>query len=307
MRVGTIGIKGQKGARLHCSLRSGEGKLIRRIAIFVCLMGMMSFPVVGYAKDQCRELGTNVEWTNGLQEVILMMQANDMGGAKKKAKALSEICPTAPALNYLQGKIADAMNDKKEALYFYQKASENTYTFAVAPDTAKKIWYSRYESEYPERTEAAVSERNAEIESLNEVINVQKAEYLKQSDEKQKLVSDFMWAGAGIGLAGIAIAGGGIGMLFATRNDKYDKVKLFDIDEELVNSDNEKIDNSIYSYQYKPIYLAGWAMVGAGAVLAVSGAILAGIYGYQFTHPVDGADSISWHISPSDISLKIAF
>ena len=55
------------------------------------------------------------------------MQNNDMQSAKLQAKALAEICPNAPTLNYLQGKISEALDEKTDALYFYQKASENTY------------------------------------------------------------------------------------------------------------------------------------------------------------------------------------
>ncbi|MBQ9396428.1 MAG: hypothetical protein IJU23_13070 [Proteobacteria bacterium] len=285
-------------------LHAGYGR--RQLIFLLGMLAMMLIPVSGYAKGPCDELGNNIEWTGGLQEIIMMMQANDMEGAKKKAKALSEICATAPLLNYLQGKIAESTNEKKEALYFYQKASENTYTFAVAPDTAKKIWYARYESEYPDRTESAVTEREAQISSLNDQIAAQKANYVRQNDEKQKLVSDVMWAGAGIGLAGLAIAGGGIGMLFATRNDKYDKIRLNEIDGTVLDGNESDIENKVKNYKYKPIYLAGWAMVGAGAVLTITGTILTGIYGYQFTHPLDDG-SVSWHISPLDISLQIAF
>ncbi len=294
MQQGRIEMKKQMRVKNLSYLHAGYGR--RQLIFLLGMLAMMLIPVSGYAKGPCDELGNNIEWTGGLQEIIMMMQANDMEGAKKKAKALSEICATAPLLNYLQGKIAESTNEKKEALYFYQKASENTYTFAVAPDTAKKIWYARYESEYPDRTESAVAEREAQISSLH-------GEYAKLDDEKQDLISDVMWAGAGIGLAGIAIAGGGIGMLFASRNDKYERVNLEDIN---LKTGKPNIDDSIHSYKYKPVYLAGWAMVGAGAVLAISGAVLTGVYGYQYTHPLKD-ESISWQISPLDISLQIAF
>ena len=298
---------------------ASEASTSRRLIILLSLVTFFIIPAAGYAQDNCTDLSNNIEWTSGLQEIIMTMQAGDMPKAQQQAKALADICMNAPLLNYLQGKIAEELDQKKEALFYYQKASENTYTFAIAPDTAKKIWYARYESEFPEHTEAVVaasktriaeleaelSSEKAETQKLNEQLNSQRGTLISDFKEREhETFLKFMWAGAGIGIAGVAIAGGGVGMLFGSKHDKYAKVNFSDIGG--ADKTSENIDDAVHSYKYNSLYLASWAMIGAGAALAISGAVLTGIYGYKYTHPSED-ESFAFQISPCDISFKFTF
>ena len=299
-------------SRINTRTPHHESSKQRYLIAILGLLALLMLPTASQAQDNCANLSNNLEWTSGLQEIIMTMQAGDMQKAQLQAKALANICMNAPLLNYLQGKIAEELNEKSDALYYYQKASENTYTFAIAPDTAKKIWYARYENEYPEHTEEAIAASKARIAALEaelateksetERINNQRLALMPYKEEVLETNKKLMWAGAGIGIAGLAIVGGGIGLLFATKDEKYTTVSLTTLDIEK----NEDIDKSVHAYKYKPEYLASWAMIGAGAALAIGGVILTGIYGFKYTHPI-GDESLSLHISPADVSLLIAF
>ena len=287
----------------------------RRLVLLLGLASFLIIPTASYAQDSCADLSNNIEWTSGLEKIIITMQSGDMQQAKQQAKALADICMNAPLLNYLQGKIAEALNEKSDALFYYQKASENNYTFAIAPDVAKKIWYARYENEFPEHTEDVIVASKARIAALEAEIADEKAEIARMNAQRDVLISNFkdrehesikkmMWAGAGIGIAGVAIAGGGIGMLFGTKHEKYEKVDILIIKSDSLSENND--NQAIQSYTYNPLYITSWALLGAGAALAFTGAILTGIYGYQYTHPRTD-ESFSLQISPCDISLKITF
>lgn len=232
-----------------------------------------------------------------MQQLIETMQANDMQKAKIQSKKLADICPNAPALNYLQGKIAEALGEKQDALYYYQKASENTYTFAVDPDNAKKIWYARYENEHPERTAAAVNSSHESINDLEAEITKLKdinSKYEEAVENNAQTAKKLMWTGVGIGIGGLALAGAGVGMAISQDN-KY-SVKTIEH-----NSD-------VQAYTFSTLYTASWAIIGAGAVLTVTGAVLAGIFGKKYaSSSKDEANDYSFSITPFSTSFTYRF
>ena len=147
--------KVQHGIRLCCLLIS-----------LLLTARFLLIPMPAIAQDRCEHLNEDSEWTEGLKKLIATMQNNEMKTAKGQAKALSEICSESPALNYLQGKIEESLGNSSRAHYYYQKSSENTYRFAVEPNTAKMIWYARYENEHPDRTDVTLAATKVEIEKL---------------------------------------------------------------------------------------------------------------------------------------------
>lgn len=282
-------------------LRIDVRKFVRRCiclahiaAAGVCI-AVLSGAGVCYAQDGCQSLNENPEWMGGLQDVISEIQANDYQAALKKSKRLSEICPNAPTLNYMQGKIYENLNDKSNALYYYQKASENTYNFAVDPDTAKKIWYARYEFEHPERTQGEVSRKDERIGALEAESQQNLSNFEAYKEEQYASVRKTMWAGAGVGIGGLALAGAGLGILFSQENNITIDYKT-----------NDDIKEEMKNVKYTGPYIASWGLIGAGAALAVAGAVLTGIYGYKYTH-FDKNVSYSFGVSPVKASFVIQF
>ncbi|MBR4985594.1 MAG: hypothetical protein IKY83_07640 [Proteobacteria bacterium] len=250
------------------------------------------FPVMAHAADGCDSLSDNAQWQKGIQTLVEMMKADQMQDAKRQAKALSEICSNSPTLNYLQGKISEALDEKSDALYYYQKASENTYTFAVDPDTAKKIWYARYENEHPERTKGAVASTSERMSSL-EAENAQLRALAPYKDKHLDNVKALMWTGVGLGAGGLVLAGVGAGII--ATNEPC----------EIVAHDDGR---NPYTFKDKPVYSVGWALVGVGAGLTVTGAILAGIYGFKYTHfEINDESEVSLMLSPTSVSLGLTF
>ena len=252
--------------------------------IFVLVTALMLIVAVpAQAQDTCDTIGENPEWSEGMSKLITSMQEGDLQAAKSHAKVLSEICPNAPAFNYLQGKLAESLGETKEALYYYQKSSENTYTFAVAPDTAKKIWYARYENEYPDRTAKALSLKNARLDALE-------AQTAQQQADTQKTYNTLMWTGAGVGIGGLALTIAGITLVAFNTSVHIDKTED---DQTLIHE--------------KPYHSLGWTFVGSGVVMMLTGSALAGVFGYKLHHTDAQRDAITFHISPMNFSIGMMF
>lgn len=265
--------------------------IINHLALFLNLawlgiaLGLFLFPFNASAQNKCGTLDNNTEWISGMQQLIETIKTEDMPKAKLQAKALADICADAPTLNYLQGKIAEALGEKQDALYYYQKASENTYTFAIDPDNAKKIWYARYENEHPERTASALAS-NSESMSALEAKNARLEEINAQHLESYKKL---LWAGVGIGAGGLVLAGTGAALVAMSHSSKFEKPD----------------DDLPYKVSDDPMHATGWVFTGLGSGLLLTGAILAGIYGHKYKQPLD--DNFTFNISPNRISFSMKF
>lgn len=270
---------------------SHHSAIIKCILLAVLLFAL---PTAASAQDKCATIGSDPEWAAGLKQIVDTMQAEDWQTAKQQAKSLSLICPHAPVLNYLRGKIAEQLGEKQDALYFFQNASESTYTFAVDPETAKKIWYARYENEHPERTASAIELKNettnaleAEIASLKETNANLEYERLDINVQNAKTL---MWTGVGIGAGGLALTGTGIALIFISQSSKI-----------------KRDPNKGYEVSNNPVYATGWGLAGLGAGLLVTGAVLTGIYGYKYQKFKAQHNDISFGISPTSIRFSMTF
>ena len=98
--------------------------------------------------------------------------------------------------------------------------------------------------------------------------------------------------GAGTGIGGLAILGVGIGLL-ASEGDDSCNISI------IMDENSPQISHGVHG-----MYIAGWTLVGVGAALTVAGAVVAGVYGYRYTH---NDTTVSFGITPVSASLEIAF
>ncbi|MBO4351298.1 MAG: hypothetical protein J6A01_10180 [Proteobacteria bacterium] len=250
--------------------------------LLICLL----ISHAAFAQDACKDLNSNEAWNDGMKHLSSQIQNGQYDEARQTSKRLSEICNQSPVLNYMQGKIAEEQGNRQDALLYYQKASEYTYLLAVAPDMAKKIWYARYENENPERTAKSIREKDEKVQMQLDA----------SSDRIQGLehkLYQVLWTGAGIGIGGLAMLGTGVGLLMYNGNEAS-KTKKNLTDQGYI----------IDSYRNDSLYTVSWGLIGAGAALTIAGAIVTGIYGYQYTH-LD--NSYAFVISPLGTSFNIEF
>lgn len=255
-----------------------------RFFLTVCLSLFVSLSLSGTAaaKDICDNLADSPEWTDNLTEFFNAIQTDDLTRAKSLSQQLADICPNSPTLNYAQGKMYEKLHDKANALYYYQKASENTYTYAVNPQTAQKIWYARYEFEHPERTADALNTLQAQSEQHLDAFSAYKEEHFKE-------ISRLLWTGTGVAAGGLALISAGAALV------AINPISI------------TKGDNAPDEYHEKPTYAIGWAAIGVGAGLLISGTVLAGIYGYKYTHFETENVDISFSLTPTSLSFGLSF
>lgn len=239
-----------------------------------------------------------------MENIIDDFEAGNYYSAQETAKILAEtICADSPQLLYVQGKIFEETNDINKARFYFQKASEMTYKFAVKPDMAQKIWTARYESEHPDRTEKAVSEKTDRIQSLEKEVSLLKVENtnlanragsdFSELDYQEKSARNWMWAGIGTGIGGILILT--TGAILVGTNIKSPA----EFDKNFINPFASK-------YKIHDAYTAGWALTGTGIALTVVGATLAGYFGYQYKH-IKKNEDITLHFTPTSAMFSMHF
>lgn len=248
--------------------------------------------------NACMDLTTNDKWNDGLIRLSDRIQKGEFEEAKAEADELAKMCARSPSLNYMQGRIAEGLNDPDTAKLYFEKASYNSLEFATASNLTKKIWYARYEAEHPEISEKSIQAFHAQIDTLT----TQNSEKQAQIDYQEQRFEDTarvatecndhsnaigLWTGIGFGIAGLALAGTGAGLVAA--ND----------------AESEKTDSSgIKYYKTNTTYQAGMALLGSGIALTVAGAVAAGVFGYKITH---APDFFEVAIAPTSVSISMQF
>lgn len=266
------------------------------ISVCAVVLGMLLLPVMGVAGG-CDGIGNNPEWSAGLEQIIALNKNGEYDKSVETAKNMFEICADSPILLYYTGIALQGKGDAERATIYFQKASENLSKMAVEPGMSRKIWYQRYESEHPERTEQSVSElaakNNAMTEEITKLQHQLSETSLKQDtsflDVENRVVRNYraiMWTGTGVGIAGLLVAVGGFLMVNYV--------------------DNTEDHGS--SYRVRVPYQIGWALAGGGLGLTLAGAITAGIAGYHYTHFSLSKDvELSFDVSPVSAGLQLNF
>ena len=288
-------------------------KIKHLVASLGMALGML--PAISFAQN-CDGLDQNSSWQAGMANLISQLDKEDYDAAIESAKPLFAICPSMPSLNYYTA-MAMKHKDPQRALLYLQEAAKRTSQFTTTTAMSRKIWYELFEAEHPERTEAAVAHLTQSIISLNAEIEGQKQIIAKKDEhindlEKQVIQADntannvvnanntevkqnyyrTMWTGAGLGIGGLLITGGGLAMALLVENSK-----------------DSKKEGEGNVYHVNPPYIIGWSLVGAGAALTIAGSIITGIAGYQYTH-IDVHDTdltLSFNVSPMSATLGLTF
>ena len=273
-------------------------KRILSLAITSCLFATASlyFTTAAYADDGCNSLVNNDQWNTAISDITNLIESKQYEEALARAREVYPICPKSPVLNYLVAHCLKESGDKVKALQLYQVASDSTFELATPPVMAQKIWYARYELEYPERTAENVKslqESNAALESKNRELELTLAATKAADTSASDAIG--MWTGAGLGIAGIAL-GAAFGYLAFVRNDHQEVILL-----EVNNSQN--LEGKAEFNTEVALY---WGLFGAGIALAATGAVLTGIFGYRYTHPKTNTD-IAFSITPTSASLSLNF
>ncbi len=109
-----------------------------------------------------------------------------------------------------------------------------------------------------------------------------------KEDEAKRHNKNLMWTGIGLGIGGLALTGTGLALaMTAKTEDAYDVIE------------NKKI-------KPKASYTVEWSLIGVGAALTVTGAVLTGIFGYRYTHAKEN-ETYSMIIGPNSASFVMNF
>ena len=249
--------------------------------------------------DPCYTLQTNERWRQLFADFSTAYQEKKFDTALELTEQLKTICEASPILNYSIGMTHREMGNNKEALRHYKQAIENTKKFGVSEELLTKFWFARYEMENAEvickqvdldacnakstQLESDLNKANTKIQNLNDAI---------QNDVHRR-DAIVMWTGAGIGIAGLAAVGAGAALLATA--DKSVTI-------EPPQQDEQKVKGKIHTGE-----ITGYAVLGAGIGLTVAGAVMAGIGGYNYTHPITEDVTASWNITPSNIEFGLKF
>ena len=251
--------------------------------------------------DTCNSLDQNPAWTEGFQELSKQFKSEDFKSALKSAYNLEAICDQSPILNYTIARIHKNLNDDEKYLYYLQKATQNTEKFGVDKNMLDRMWSEKYIAAHPEADPEVIKARDTEINSLKQELAKthlaleeanSKVVQIQNRDDSIRTYRTWLWAGVGIGTAGLAMTITGTVLYLNIGKDDIDKD---DIGKRMIQ--NKDISAP---------YAAGIGLLGAGIGLTIVGSIVAGVFGYKYSH--SELDSpISLTLSPTQSSIVWRF
>lgn len=189
------------------------------------------------------------------------------------------------------------MGDIDNAKHYIEIATDNLLAFSASPQTARAIWYTRYDLEngdqFIEKDTFDDAMRNLTTENFELKENLTEA-----YADAQKPYAAIMWTGTGIGIAGIGSLIAGTVLAVQNNDFELDKPKW----EGQVTRTKVPLKNS---YEIK----TGYALIGVGVAATVAGAVMAGIAGYQYKRAIDAErdSTISVTVSPQSVQLGVSF
>ncbi len=279
---------------------------------FEQLLGLLGLWALGMllpicaAAQECPNLDSNPAWNEGLRGMSAAYQAEDYEQALTIGKQLQDICDKSPVLNYMLANIYKTQKNEERYLFFLERATEQTRNFAVDNDLLNRMWSDKYIAAHPEAAPDAIMSKNAVLRKYQFDLDLtsqtlKDREYEIQSLKKElessgrklednlELYKTLMWTGAGIGIGGLAFVGAGAGMVAVSDVAEY-----------------QLHQNKPATYKESFVHSMGWAFVGVGCALTISGAVLAGVFGYKYSHYSDSVD-ITFNLSHQTTSMTITF
>ncbi len=265
-------------------MRNTISRLTTCLYVFVCIWGGM-WSSLAFA-DNCEKLDKNKTWVAEFAQLKEDYQNENWGSALNHAQKLEKICEKSPILNYTIAHIYQGQGDEEKYLFYLQKSTQSTEQFSVNKDMLDKMWSEKYIAVHPEAAPENIKALNDKLEAVTAELERQK-QYTNDNHLGQ--IGDYktpMWIGIGIGIGGIVMEGVGAALIATTEpvNFKRDTPK----------------------YTENTSHVFGWTLVGIGTALTVTGAILAGIYGYKYTRAKDNL-AVAFVFSPANTSITIQF
>lgn len=248
-------------------------------------------------QDACFTLNSDPTWKELFVNYSNAYSEKDYKKALVYTDALKRICSSSPNLNYAIAMTYKQMGDIDSAKHYIEIATDNLLAFSASPQTARAIWYTRYDLENGDQ----FIEKNAFDDAMRKLTteNFELKENLTEAyADAKKPYAAIMWTGTGIGIAGIGslIAG----TVLAVQNPKAK-----------INTKHVEHDGSDQKYPLKNGHeiRAGYALIGVGVAATVAGAVMAGIAGYQYKRAIDAErdSTISVTVSPQSVQLGVSF
>lgn len=288
--------------------------LLKTLIVFcACACGLTTVSTLAFA--DCKTM-YNDEWNDLSTTMAELYDKGDYDAALNYGKRLNIICPRSPIVNYTMSEIYRKMGNEKEAASYAKRATDYITDYPVPQALAERIWLKHAEYELPYKAEAEslkaqmadYEELKANYESLvatTKEANI-RSEYesrdsaIKNAQVLEKSLSGWkamLWTGVGVTAAGAALAiTGGV------MTNKVDKVEYSRPDNASVNS----------GFKVTQGYVTSFALLGAGVSLAVIGATLTGVAGYEVAHiDINGDgekdESVSFNVAPSAVQFGMTF
>lgn len=248
-------------------------------------------------QDACFTLNSDPTWKELFINYSNAYSEKDYKKALAYTDALKRICSQSPNLNYAIAMTYKQMGDIDNAKHYIEIATDNLLAFSASPQTARAIWYTRYDLEngdqFIEKDTFDDAMRNLTTENFELKENLTEA-----YADAQKPYAAIMWTGTGIGIAGIGSLIAGTVLAVQNNDFELDKPKW----EGQVTRTKVPLKNS---YEIK----TGYALIGVGVAATVAGAVMAGIAGYQYKRAIDAErdSTISVTVSPQSVQLGVSF
>lgn len=247
-------------------------------------------------QDACFTLNSDPTWKELFINYSNAYSEKDYKKALAYTDALKRICSQSPNLNYAIAMTYKQMGDIDNAKHYIEIATDNLLAFSASPQTARTIWYTRYDLEngdqFIEKDTFDDAMRNLTSKNFELKENLTEA----YADAKKPYAA-IMWTGTGIGIAGIGSLIAGTVLAVQNNDFELDKSKWDETKRSEVPLKN--------SYEIK----TGYALIGVGVAATVAGAVMAGIAGYQYKRAIDAErdSTISVTVSPQSVQLGVSF
>ncbi|MFA5623446.1 MAG: hypothetical protein WC966_00100 [Bradymonadales bacterium] len=290
---------------------------VKQLCVTVLLLATVFMVILApnraSAQDACYGLESNSEWIALYVKFTESFEQEDYVEALTQAFQMQMICERAPLLNYILAKTYQKIEDQENALVHFRKATDYLSEFSAEPTLAQLYWKSRLEAELeaiPTPEESAIDEEDqviqTELDQQLQTLASQSAEYELLVKDEISYHSTIMWTGVGLGIAGIVFTGVGIGV--AKMPITFRMSDFLDCDNDGICRFQEKAKTNRVIFENLQQNRAGYALIGVGTGLLITGTVMAVFGGYQrYKLKANTDKTLSWSIGAGGANLHIVF